>query len=59
MNATFAWFSVLAVVYFWGWLVRRGFKATNRRDKLAFFGLSLMILLALLRNVYLALNYSN
>jgi len=60
VNATaFDWFSVIAIVVFWGWVLRRGFKTTKRSQKWVFIGCALLVFLVLLWNVYAALTSSH
>jgi hypothetical protein len=51
--------SVLAIVVFWGWVLRRGLKTTNRRNKRVFIGCALLVFLVMLWNVYISLTSSN
>jgi cell division protein FtsW (lipid II flippase) len=55
----FEWLSVLAIVAFWGWVLLRGLKTTNRRNKRVFVGCALLVFLVMLWNVYVGLTSSN
>ena len=56
MRATpIEWLSVLAIVGFWGWVLLRGLKTTDRKKKRVFVGCALLVFLVMLWNVYVSL----
>ena len=55
----FSWFSLVAIVLFWGWVLRRGLKTRNTRNARVFVGSALFVFLVLLWSVYVSLTSSN
>jgi hypothetical protein len=48
------WLSILAIVVFWGWVLRRGLKTMNTRHGRVLVGCALVVFLVLVWNFYVA-----
>jgi len=53
------WITVLGIIVFWGWVLGRGLKTTNRRNKVVFIGCALLVFLVLAWSVSVSLTSAN